>query len=831
VQLIRSYVAHRTPEELLSVMGAGAAAIAQLDGEIERRLPELPDLPSLPPEQARFRLFDSITMFLKNASSLKPIVLLLDDLHWADLPSLLLLQFLSKELPTTRLLVIGTYRDLTLDRRHPLRHLLAVLAGDGLDHRIELKGLGESDVARFIEMTTGATPPTRLASAVYRETEGNPFFVKEVVRLLVATGQLDRVDDTSTWTVTLPDGVREVVIRRLAQVSSSCNRLLEIAAVMGREFALSAVERLAGLGHSLLLEAIEEAIAARLVTELSATPALYRFSHALIRETVYEGLSALERARLHLQIGELLVSTHGESSDAPLEALAHHFFQAISLGQADKAVLYATRAGERADRLLAYEDAVSHYEMALRALDLKSGVDEGQRCELLLSLGEVQMKAGLSDLAYETFERAATLARQHGAVEALARAALDIGAGTAARTRLGHEVDDVQIGLLREALSHSHKLSSSIHARLLSQLSLALYHSPPDRLVLSEQAVDVARGSGDSAARLASLYSRCIALEGFNRADERLALATELVQEAERAGDAEMALRGHYRCLRELLELADLGGVERELGTYGRLANELRQPRYLWYVPFCRASLDCANGRLDEAERLLTEALSIGQRAQDVNATLFCTVLRNAVLWLAGRFDESELLIKSLVGKYPVIQSWRAQLARLYCFMGRLEDARREFEHLAQNDFDDLIIDGSFVSILSQLCTVSWFLGDGRRAEQLYGRLEPYGERIIVAGNTAISGGAASFGLAMAASANGRWEAAEQRFRHAIDITAQIEAWSWLGLTKCGYAWMLSARQQPGDREHVAALRHEVQDLSRQLNMSWLISWFPNTNP
>ncbi len=828
VQLIRTYVTHRTPDELVSVMGTGAATIAHLDMEIARHLPELPGPPSLEPEQARFRLFDSVTTFLKNAGSLKPIVLFVDDVHWADMPSLLLLQFLAKELKAARLLVIATYRNFPIDRRHPLTQMLGVLAGQGLDRRIELAGLDEADVARFIEMTTSAAPPPRLVSAVYRETEGNPFFVKEVVRLLVATGQLDRVDESGPWTVTLPEGVREVVVRRLAQVSDSCNRLLEIAAVMGREFELSTFERLGELDRDGLADALEEATAARLVSEQTGMPGRYRFSHALIRETIYDGMSALRRARVHLQIGEVLVARHGESSDAPYEALAHHFFQAISLGQADNAITYAVRAAERADRLLAYEEAVNHYEMALRALEIGGGVDDGRRCELLLSLGEVQMKAGLVDLAYDTFERAATLARQHGSVEQLARAALGIGSGTAARTQLGRAVDELQIGLLREALAQSNDVSSSIRARLFAQLSLALYHSPPERTALSEQAVTIARRGDDSAARLAALYSRCIALEGFNRTEERLALAIEIVHVAEQAGDTEMALRGHYRCLRERLELADLAGVERELATYDRLANELRQPRYLWYVPFCRATLDCSSGRLLESEKGIAEALAIGQRAQDTNATLFCTVLRNAVLWLQGRFDESEVLLESLVGKYPLIQSWRAQLARLYCFMGRLEDARREFTQLARDDFDDLTIDGSFVSILSQLCTVSWFLTDRPRAEKLYARLEPYGERVIVAGNTAISGGAVSFGLGMAASASGSWEDAERRFRHAIDMNTRMQAWPWLAITQCGYAWMLVSRGRPEDHEHAAVLLEDVQLYSRALDMKWLTSWFPD---
>ncbi len=238
VQLIRSYVHERDPQELMSEMGPGAADIAQVVSEVRERLPGLPTPPALEPEQARFRLFDSITTFLKNASKSQPIVLVLDDLHWADKPSLLLLQFLARELRGARLMVLSTYRDVELRRGHPLSQTLGELAREGLSQRILLRGLSERDVARFIEITAGIEPPQALVEAVYRETEGNPFFVNEVVRLLVADGRLERPEEVKSWSVTIPQGVREVVGRRLDHLSEECNRALTVASVIGREFGL-----------------------------------------------------------------------------------------------------------------------------------------------------------------------------------------------------------------------------------------------------------------------------------------------------------------------------------------------------------------------------------------------------------------------------------------------------------------------------------------------------------------------------------------------------------------------------------------------------------------
>jgi predicted ATPase len=210
-------------------MGPGAADIADVVSEVRERLPGLPAPPRLDPEQARFRLFDSITTFLRNASGAKSLALVLDDLHWSDKPSLLLLQFLVRNLAGARLLVVGTYRDVELSRQHPLSETLAELASAQAAERVLLRGLDERDVGRFIEQTANVAPPASLVSAVYRETEGNPFFVHEVVRLLAREGRLEHPERESSWSLSVPQGVREVVGRRLNTLSEDCNRVLTIA--------------------------------------------------------------------------------------------------------------------------------------------------------------------------------------------------------------------------------------------------------------------------------------------------------------------------------------------------------------------------------------------------------------------------------------------------------------------------------------------------------------------------------------------------------------------------------------------------------------------------
>ena len=309
VQAIRSYVRERDPDQLRSEMGAGAADIAEVVSDIKDCLPDLrppPQLDSM--EQARFRLFDSITAFLKTAAQKQPLVLVLDDLHWADQPSLLLLQFVARELDNSRLLLMGTYRDVELNRQHPLAESLGELTRERLFQRVLLRGLSQQDVGRFIEVVTGIVPPTGLTQAVFTQTEGNPLFVTEVVRLLVQEGELsqERTADRDSWTVRIPEGVREV-IGRLNRLSQRCNETLTIASVIGREFELRQLTPLVeDISEDRLLEVLEEALSARVIEELPQAVGRYQFSHALIQETLTEELTLTRRVRLHARIAETL---------------------------------------------------------------------------------------------------------------------------------------------------------------------------------------------------------------------------------------------------------------------------------------------------------------------------------------------------------------------------------------------------------------------------------------------------------------------------------------------------------------------------------------------
>jgi predicted ATPase len=320
VQPIRSYVQRTDSAQLRSEMGPGAADIAEAVGEIHRKLPHLEPPPALEPEHARFRLFDSITTFLKSAAQSQPLMLVLDDLHWADKPSLLLLEFLARQLATSRLLVVGCYRDAELSRQHPLSDTLAQLSRLPVFQRVLLRGMGREDTSHFIETIAGVQPPQRLVESIYAHTEGNPFFMKEMTRLVSERGDLT-AEIGGPEGIRVPEGVREVIGQRLNRLSEQCNQTLTVASVIGKQFEFQLLKKLNDeLTEEQLLEVIDEAIDAHLIEAGSGGKELYQFSHTLVQQALSEELSTSRRVRLHARIGQTLEGLYGHNASLTLRS-------------------------------------------------------------------------------------------------------------------------------------------------------------------------------------------------------------------------------------------------------------------------------------------------------------------------------------------------------------------------------------------------------------------------------------------------------------------------------------------------------------------------------
>src|SRR2546422_7226524 len=469
IQVIRAYLRTARRGAPPRVRGGAAAAyLAQLVRELGGA--QSPG-PSVPPqsEHARFYLFDAVATFLQSRRDHTPLVLIFDDLQWADTPSLLLLQFLVHELRDTAILVVATYREMEARQNPHVADILGALARDG--RHLPLRGFGEEEVALFIEGKTGRSASAALVRAVHHETEGNPFFVDEIVHLLVSEGTLEPRDTSIPPRLPVPEGVREAIRRRLAPLPAPCRDALTLASVVGREFGLGALQAACGLGADALLEVLRPALGREVLVRDPRTAGRYRFAHALIRETIYEELDAAERARLHGRIGEVLEALHQMDPTPHLATLAHHFLEAVPAGGAEKAIAYSTRAARYAEASLAYEDAAVLFERALEGLPGAHPTDARGRCEPLPPRGCAPAEAGDGPGARETFRQAADIARRIGDAPLLARSALGFaGEGSRLLWVRSGVVDQPRIELLQEALDGLGDRDPGIRARLLSRL-------------------------------------------------------------------------------------------------------------------------------------------------------------------------------------------------------------------------------------------------------------------------------------------------------------------------------------------------------------------------
>ncbi|MEE8346459.1 MAG: AAA family ATPase, partial [Dehalococcoidia bacterium] len=834
VEAFREYVRGRDDPDLRRELGEGAPEVAKLVSEIRQRFPDIPEAPPLGGDAERLRLFESVTGFVRNASAANPLVLFLDDIHWADKPSLLLLQYLARGTRSDRVLIVGAYRDVELDRAHPLAEVVAGLRHERLYQRVLLRGLPAQEVHAMIAAIgqQAGTPDQEVtdefAQAIYRETEGNPFFIEEVLKHLVEEGKLYR--EGGQWTrdpsvnieeMGIPEGVREVIGRRLSRLSEGCNRLLTLASTMTGGFSWETLKAIGGEDEAALLDILDEALRSQVIRERKdGSEGTYDFTHALIRQTLYGELSTPRRVVLHRQIGHAMERVYATNLEPHLAELAHHFYQAAPGGDVDKAIDYATRAAERALSLAAYEEAAGLYDIALQAVELKERADEGQRCELFLSLGDARWKAGDTDGAKETFRRAAELARRLNEPQRLARAAL----GTGGPWGEVGVIDEPLIDVLEEALEALGEGDSPLRARVLSRLALAFYWtgSPERRAALSQEAVGMARRVGDPPTLAYALMRRIYTISGPGNVDDQLAAATEIVRQAEELGDREMALQGHLFRLLSLLELGDIPAVDVEMEAHARLAEELRQPFYLWYTDQLRFVRALMEGRFQEAERLARQAQTTGQRVREQDADMRFEIQMLVLRRERGGLDESEAAARRFTEQYPGLPAWRCALAWLYGELGREGEARAEFERLAADDFADLPRDAIWfttVAFLSQACA---FLADTGRAATLYDLLLPYAGRNIVQGAIACYGSASHY-LGLLAATMERWEDAARHFEDALEMNAKIGAKPFVAHTQQEYAGMLVGRDHPGDREKALALLTQALDTAGKLGMKALV--------
>jgi DNA-binding CsgD family transcriptional regulator len=817
VQIFRSALRTGDPGALLNDVGARASDIADIVPEIRTLVPDLePSIRLQDAAQARFRMFESIRQFIVSLCRRQSALLVLDDLHWADAPSLRLLEFLAPELGDSRLLLVGTYRPTELSRQHPLSDALGGLARTPHMARVNLGGLNAEEVHDFVAVVTGTRPPAWLATSLHTQTEGNPLFLREIVRFLEQQG-LFNGDCTSQMAalppaIRIPEGVREVIGRRLNLLSASCNEVLALAAVIGRDFDDDVLLRAVRRDDQALADALDEALAAHIIEETS--DGHYQFAHNLIRLTLYDELRPARRRQLHGSVGAALEVSRRAEIDALLPELARHF---LAAGDIDRAIDYATHAGQRAVALLAFEDAVDLFQTALDAMEQRTEPDDASRCRLLFRLGEALRKANAFLRALATLRDAVELASALGEAELCARAAL---AYEQAAWRGAIAADPKPRYLLERALQQLDETQPAMRAQVVGALARALLHDGADAEAKQqgERAIAMARQLGDPGVLATCLYC-LLDVVGGHETEDSLRYAADALAAARQVGNLEMVHVAHAWRFLSFMERGDIGLAEAELASTARLDARLRQRTYAFAVLLYRVMLALMRGELAEAERLIVRSMTLlrGMPAnEDMLSVLIFTLRREQ-----GRLAELQPVMSAFLHQSTAGAVWRPGLALLYLEVCQRDAARIEFEQMAAQGFAAILRDGRWLLCMVYLSEVCAALSDAVRADELYRLLLPYAGRNIVGGRLICFGSADRY-LGLLCTAMSGWTEAERHFDAALTMNSRIGAHAPLAHTKHDYAAMLLARGAAGDRQRAAALLQDSLDSARQLGMRGL---------
>jgi class 3 adenylate cyclase/tetratricopeptide (TPR) repeat protein len=816
---------------------AATPRLGRFGGELSRLVPEISEMiPGLAPplrsdpETERYRLFDAVAAWLADVSAEAPVLLVIDDLQWAAKPTLLLLRHVLRSAAPLRLLAVVTYRDSELSRDHPLTEFMADLRRFAGVERFSLAGLDQAGVSAFIEAAAGhslSEADEALPAAVWAETEGHPFFVAEVIRHLTETGLVQQRN--GRWIVTapveelgIPDGVREVVGQRVSRLSEEANRALTIGAVTGLEFEPAVVRAAAGLGEDDLIAALEEGVAARLVSEVRGGGPRYRFAHALVRATLYDGLSGPRRVAVHRRVADAIETVHGRALDDYLPALAHHYARAATPGDdatAARAVDYAARAGDRALAQLAHDEAVTYYRQALTLLDTGAagGVDledaEGRRMELVISLGEAQRRAGDPEHR-ATLLHAGARARQRGDADALARAAL--ASCRSGYTSAAGDLDTERVSLLEDALAAVTERAGpsattdpavmAIRARLLASIGIELVYGElhrQRRITVSDEALDLARAIDDPATLCYVLVGRFFAINSPATLTQRLADTTELLALAEASGDPQNRFLANFLRSRVALEAGDLAAAEGHAETAMAVADELGQPAFRWMARWTRFGPVQLAGRLEEAEEIGRDALAVGTAGGQTDVWVIDAVERFVLRLEQGRLDELEADFTAFLQRLVVVPSACEWLALMHCEAGRLERAREAFAPIVARNYD-LPEDVVWLGMSQLAAEIVHRLDDRAGAAVLLDRLAPYAGIFSAFGG--ISFGCTTQYLGLLEATLGHLDAAVRHFSDAAAIYERVGAPAFLGRTQVAWAGALLRRRSPGDAEHARSL-------------------------
>jgi class 3 adenylate cyclase/tetratricopeptide (TPR) repeat protein len=819
VEALRHLVAVCPDDELAEALAERGGELTRLLPELLRRVPGLPPPQGADPETERYLLFSAVIDLMEAASRWRPVVLLLDDLHWVTKPTLLLLKHLIRSGQPMALLIVGTYRDSDIGRGHPLTELLAELRRESSVERLSLRGLSDGEAVTMMETLVGHDlqgSELALAHAVHAEADGSPFFMRELLRHFIEAGEL--VQEGDRWTFRgevsgIPDSVREVIGHRLSRLPEPVDRLLTLGAVIGREFDVAVLGPLAALDPAAVVEALAVARQAALVREVEGSPGRFTFVHGLIRHTIYDELGPARRVELHRRVAETLESLGG--GDAYLSDLAHHWVAAtpgtgVRADDVAKAARYAEQAGRRAMASLAYEEAVHHFEGALSAA--RHGGDGAQISELLIVLGEAQRCTG-DPVHRETLLEAGRLAHEQGDADRAARAALANQRGVFSWFGA---VDGARVAALERALEAVGPAVTPVRACLLAGLATEVHFEGEERrLKLAREALGMARQLEDPETLARALAAFWFAAWGSTVEGDRASIAAELNGVAGQLGDRTLQFHAGAALFLTASGTGDMELADHGLSGCVRIAEELGQPVLRWRAAYLQAHRAMASGRFDEVERWANESLCLGEEAGQPDRMAFH--LRLEVKFLQGRFEEADELIRPLIEQFPGAVAYPAFLAWALAEQGRTDEAKAILDRFRAGAFADIPRDYTRLLILVSLSRACSRLEDSAAAAALYDLLLP--SRAAMTTGQTVWFGPVTHDLGLLATVLGRYDEADEHFAEAVAVQDRIGARGTVVHTRLEWARMLLRRGRLEDAPRARTLLEEAKAGAREVSI------------
>ena len=781
-----------------SLLGRHPAELIRLQPLLRCRVASLAEPVSSDPRSEEYLLFEATTSWLVQLARPAPLVLVLDDLHWATKAVMLLVRHLLRSATADRqgvkMLVLGAYRDSEVDDAHPLRSLLADVRHLPGSTERPVPALSAPEVRELVSRSPGAhlgAADGGLAEVLHDETEGNPFFVEEMLRHLAESGPHLRPTGTRPFGAGrepgVPNGVRDVICRRLDRLSASARALLSLGATVGRDFEVELVAALSDLSEEGVLESLDRATDARLIEEIDADR--YRFSHVLIRTTLYEALSVTRRRRTHRRVAEAIEKLRPDD----VTALAHHFAEAVGPGVgSNAAVRYGLAAAEQALAARALADAEARFRGVLDLLGRAAPLDGSARVRALCGLGEAQRDQG--DPAFKaTLLQAGRMALQAGDMVALVRATLSNSRGVP--SVIGG-IDDERVALIEAALDLVGPGPSPDRARLLAQLAAEVTFAQDGhrRLALADQAEDMARGLGDEALLAEVLNRTGYAAFSPDRVERLVARGEEASRLSDATGDPAQRVLARFYWSGALLTAGRVPRFRTVTADMAAVAGDA-SPALQWLAQACQVRLSILDGA--EIQRVTDHVLAVAQDLGEPDGAVWWTATVCMQAYCQGALPGMADVLRAGADAYPREPAWAIGYAMALAMGGRLDEARAALREAAPDPA--VLVHHVFPFLSTTMCAViAYHLDDGDLAKRTAAALAPY--RHCWAHHHAGTSGPLTIPLALCAAATGH---IDEAVAHSEEAERALEA---AGCVHPQFrAYHAQILQQRGDRARPGA--------------------------